>query len=419
AILQSAPLFVGQTLTGTFSIANKGGASITFDELVLGGRLNGVNDCSNYINKVCPDFTKIPNPSQPQKVTLNPQGSPGDSYEYTGTFVPALAGTYDFQVFYRLGTQWIWKISNVMSVEVRSLAPAQLLSTTGLNGDKLAIAQTYNRIGGALENQLKPFASNNDQLRKLVAVALGVWWVESKGEGPFGGPSGQPTIRFENHVFWNQWVWSQTGDEETRRANILRRHFNDSSEKGGNQRVDQWFCRRQGGCDQPADDGSVLGDWVNLWESKGWEIVNPEPTWQGETVQSSQAQRYAALELATTFHLESAYRSISMGGPQIMGFNYGALVDPRDPSGARYASASTMFNAFSQFEFAHVKGFVDYMKNHATHPKCTPYYPHPISYAQTQEIYGLACAYNGAGTDKGPHYQSGYNYAKEALNITN
>ncbi|GEM_PF-5383342 len=89
----------GQTLTGKFTIKNEGTASIIFDELVLGGRLNGVDDCSNT-SGVCSDFTKR------FDIVLNP----GDSYAYEGTFTPTVPGNYDFRVFYRVGSQWHWNL---------------------------------------------------------------------------------------------------------------------------------------------------------------------------------------------------------------------------------------------------------------------------------------------------------------------
>ena len=94
-----SPYFAGQTLTGRFTIKNKGGTTITFDELVLGGRLNGDDQCKNT-GGVCSDFKKRFN------LTLNA----GDSYAYEETFVPILPGSYDFQVFYRIGNDWYWDL---------------------------------------------------------------------------------------------------------------------------------------------------------------------------------------------------------------------------------------------------------------------------------------------------------------------
>ncbi|HEX9721875.1 MAG TPA: hypothetical protein VGA53_01280 [Candidatus Paceibacterota bacterium] len=101
-----------------------------------------------------------------------------------------------------------------------------------LGTDQRSIAKTYNRIGAGLKMQLEPFASTNDQLQKITAVALGVWWVESVAEGPFGGPilngNAQPTIRLEQQWFFNVWIHHPYRDgliatqERNRRYNILK-----------------------------------------------------------------------------------------------------------------------------------------------------------------------------------------------------
>jgi len=113
-IIQASPYDVGDILTSQFSITNRGNAPITFDELVAGGRLNGVDDCSNYTNAECPDFTKR------YSITLNP----GESYNYSGSFTPELLGTFEFQVFYKENGEWHWNIptdpgvSNNISAQV-------------------------------------------------------------------------------------------------------------------------------------------------------------------------------------------------------------------------------------------------------------------------------------------------------------
>ncbi|HEC76887.1 MAG TPA: PKD domain-containing protein, partial [Thermoplasmatales archaeon] len=70
------PYHVGDSLTSTFSITNRGRASITFDILVVGGRIN---------NEVV-DFAKA------YGITLNP----GESYDYIGNLVLEKPGTYYF-----------------------------------------------------------------------------------------------------------------------------------------------------------------------------------------------------------------------------------------------------------------------------------------------------------------------------------
>jgi hypothetical protein len=162
----------------------------------------------------------------------------------------------------------------------------------------------------------------------------------------------------------------------------LTYYFNDSKEIPGNGKVDQWFCLVSGGCDQPQTNNTNKD-----WEDKGWEIVNPEPlaSW-GETLQSSQDQRYTALEFAKIFDIESAYQAISMGGPQIMGQSHGFLPSVSD--------ATDMYTKFSSNEIYQVIGFFEFMENKSSggHPV--------IWYAQNHQFSGLAIGYNGSSSYK-------------------
>jgi lysozyme len=115
----STPYTTGQTLAGQFTIKNNGDVAVTLNPLVLGGRLNGDDTCSNYIGGACPDFN-------PVSVTLNP----GATYTYYQTFVPKLPGTYSFQVFFQTTDgKWYWNLgtengaNNSVTVEV-SIEPS-------------------------------------------------------------------------------------------------------------------------------------------------------------------------------------------------------------------------------------------------------------------------------------------------------
>lgn len=83
--LSSGPYFVDDTITATFTIKNEGSASITFQVLTVGGRLNGV--CPG---DVCPDFTQ-------RTLTLNPN----ESYNYQGSLTLSQAGNYHFFCTYQ------------------------------------------------------------------------------------------------------------------------------------------------------------------------------------------------------------------------------------------------------------------------------------------------------------------------------
>jgi len=267
------------------------------------------------------------------------------------------------------------------SVRDLFLAPRTPVCVQGLSGQQLSIANTYNRIGGALENLA---AQNNLEPE----VALAVWQVESSSLGGFAGPNGQPTIRFETHWFRRFWTESAYGGNS---ANLTRfsQYFRASSEEvcfSGNCTDAQW-----------------------------------------QTVHGSQENRYRVLELAARLAGdEIAYRSISMGGPQIMGFNYGAL---ENSTGARYASAAEMFGEFSRNEFSHVKGFFDYMRNHTTCKRrlddsrlCQidsqgqKILAVPLQFARIGQVdwYQFAAVYNGDAS-KESWYQGQYQVAQAVL----
>ena len=81
-LLQSPPYTVGQTVTATFSIRNKGGSSITFDVLTVGGRFN---------TSTVTDFEWRRN------VTLGAN----QTYSYQGNLTLSQAGSYHFFTAYR------------------------------------------------------------------------------------------------------------------------------------------------------------------------------------------------------------------------------------------------------------------------------------------------------------------------------
>ena len=83
----TGPLPLGQAVNGSFSITNRGGASLTMRQVLIAGRVS--DTCPN---NVCPDFSPI-NPN----ITLNP----GQTYNYSGRINLTQAGTYTFSVAYQ------------------------------------------------------------------------------------------------------------------------------------------------------------------------------------------------------------------------------------------------------------------------------------------------------------------------------
>lgn len=101
ALSSAGPYSVGQTLTASFTITNRGTQTITLSQLLVGGRLNGDQGCSGG----CPDFSPVYN------VTLGP----GQAYAYTGMRYLDRAGTYSLFVAYQK-TDGTW----VTSVETEN-----------------------------------------------------------------------------------------------------------------------------------------------------------------------------------------------------------------------------------------------------------------------------------------------------------
>jgi N-acetylmuramidase/Bacterial SH3 domain len=171
--------------------------------------------------------------------------------------------------------------------------------TSGLAGSRLAAAQTWNRYGGLV----LPLCDNTGV---EPAAAIAVLLVESSGSG---FKDGRLVIRFENHVFRRQ-----LGDAD---AAVFDLHF----------RYDP--ARPWQGHQFRADEGSA---WVPC--------------------HTSQAREWEVFEAARALASAAALRSISMGLPQIMGFNAARI---------GYESPQEMFDRFSADERYHVLGLFDFI----------------------------------------------------------
>ncbi len=175
----------------------------------------------------------------------------------------------------------------------------------------VALVNTWNRFGDLILEQAT-------QLNLEPSVAVAVLVAESAGE-PFG-PDGRMVIRFENHIFYQYW---------------------------GREHEDQFhqcfaFNPEQG------------------WQGQHWR---PDVNAGWLACHLDQRGEWQAFEFARTLDEHAALCSISMGAPQIMGFNYRML---------GYATVQEMFQAFqadtrnqltSLFRFMQVNGLVDAVRN--------------------------------------------------------
>jgi hypothetical protein len=181
---------------------------------------------------------------------------------------------------------------------LRSVPMPPSLSVSGTK----AVAKAWNSYG----NLLGVLSSD---LGIDPAVACAVLAVESAGEGFW---EGKMVIRFENHIFYR---WGK----------IYRAVFDAHFKMNASEKWKDHFWR--------PDDGE-------------WRALH--------TKTSGQSEEYAVLEFARTLDDTAALNSISMGAPQIMGFNSPKI---------GFANVQEMFEVFSEGERSHVLGLFDFIRS--------------------------------------------------------
>ena len=168
------------------------------------------------------------------------------------------------------------------------------------------------------------------------AVAVAVLTIESGGRGM--GPDGRMIIRFENHIFYTYWGKSC--------PETFWQHFFFDSDR--------------------------------TWQGHLWR-PSPDEDWR--EFHGNQDAEWQVLEFACSLDDTAAKQSISMGAPQIMGFNHGML---------GRASVQQMFDEFSQDEGAQIRGFFDFVRaGSSDSPR--------VRALQQQDFYAFAQLYNGTG----------------------
>ena len=258
----------------------------------------------------------------PQAVDV-PACLPGADVRVTVPFVgPAATGTHrsTWQLANPAGQPFGEKIWTEIVVRRALVAvggayppPADRVLIAGVSAGaaQRAVASTWNRFGGVL-------LEDADRLSIDPAVAVAVLQAESSGE-PFG-PDGRMIIRFEIHIFYQNWG----------RANeaVFRQHF--------------------------------TFDANTIWQGHLWRA---DPTGEWQSFHGDQNAEWQIFTFARGLDERAAMLSISMGAPQIMGFNHKSI---------GYASPQDMFGAFqsdvrnqidSLFRFMEVNNLVDAVRN--------------------------------------------------------
>ncbi|TVP43555.1 MAG: DUF3380 domain-containing protein [Gemmatimonadales bacterium] len=179
--------------------------------------------------------------------------------------------------------------------------PGERIEATHANTPiRRSVAQAWNRYGGLL----RPLSQ---RIAIPPAAAAAVLVVESGGHGFIDG---RMVIRFENHVFHDRWGKS---NPET-----FARHFAFSP-------------------------------------SKRWtgHTFRADPQAPFESFHGKQAGEWRVFEFARGLNEAAAMRSISMGSPQIMGFNHAAI---------GYDSVQEMFDRFQAEDRFQILGMFDFIK---------------------------------------------------------
>jgi hypothetical protein len=205
---------------------------------------------------------------------------------------------------------------------------AERVDPASLPPARRPLAETWNRCGGLLR-----------ELSRIIdvqpAAAVAVLMAESSGRGFVNG---RMVIRFENHVFHDRWGRSN----EARFA----AHF----------RLDR----------------------QKRWTGHAFRAA-PDAAW--ESFHGSQDAEWRVFEFARGLNEAAAMRSISMGAPQIMGFNHAAI---------GYDSVQEMFASFSADERFQILGLFDFIKGPGTSSRM-------VRALQQRNYEQFATWYNGPG----------------------
>ena len=184
------------------------------------------------------------------------------------------------------------------------LPPSKIIPSPAPNTTDYVIARTWNNYGGFLS-----------KLATLLGCPVNgvVATLTAESGGTTFGPDGKMIIRFEVHIFWSR--WGQNNPDA----------FN------------QYFT---------FDRSSPANGW------KGHMFrPNASSPWQG--FHGNQALEYQVLTIARALDDTAALSSISMGAPQVMGFNFRRL---------GYDSVQSMFYQFSRSANAQLLAMFDFVR---------------------------------------------------------
>ncbi len=218
-------------------------------------------------------------------------------------------------------------LKDVLDFSSLQLAPAKRVAT-GSNSTERRVARAWNRFGGLLTEL-------DNRLKIEPHIAAAVLAIESSGRG---FSNGKMIIRFENHKFYTYWGRANRSQFDA--------HFRFNPDK--------------------------------RWQGHEWR-QSSTGTWQ--TFHGKQNREWQVFEFAAGLDDTAAKLSISMGLPQIMGFNYTSI---------GYESVQEMYEAFTAGEAQQIVGFFDFVQGSEGNDR-------KIIALQRKEFTTFAAHYNGSG----------------------
>jgi hypothetical protein len=188
----------------------------------------------------------------------------------------------------------------------------------------------WNRVGGLITELAGRMGIDP-------GLCTAVLRVESGGAGFRGSPP-RMIIRFENHVFWRRFGKNN--------PDLFRQHYDFNEKK--------------------------------RWQGHRFR-ASPNDAWR--EFHGNQDAEWEVLTFARGMNEEAALRSISMGAPQVMGFNHGRV---------GFASALEMFEAFGRSEREQIFGLFDFIRGPDGSSQM-------VSALKRHDLERFATHYNGPG----------------------
>ncbi|MSM38801.1 MAG: DUF3380 domain-containing protein [Geobacter sp.] len=224
---------------------------------------------------------------------------------------------------------YLWEMEALRTAQLTPPAEKAITVLSKHTAAQKMTAGIWNRQGGLLEILC-------GIIEVAPACGVAVLCVESGGAG--FDANNRMIIRFENHIFWNLWG--------KKNPDTFNAHFRYNPQK-------KWLGH------QFRQDAA--GAWADFHGSQDGE--------------------WRVLDFARSLNENAALNAISMGGPQVMGFNCSRL---------GYDSAREMFDRFSSDIRYQILGLFDFLRGHGSTSAM-------IEALQHEDYVRFASLYNGPG----------------------